>query len=325
MALIPNVVTHGLMALDVFNKLESSSVQTAIHNYPKSFLLGSNGPDILFYYKVFPWEDQSQNKMVADFGQKVHTEHINDFFNYALDFIQKVKDPVRKEILTSYIAGHFMHWSLDSLAHPFVFYRSDRLEGDTEFDHYRYESMIDSLMVTYYKKKNLSDLKAKRFVNVSSQERRIISSFYQTVLQDVFGIKTEAKVINSAIVSFKNILNFLYDPHNIVTPLIKKMETKPWAFSSHVVNSEIDATYDVLNLKKDAWSNPTDISDVSNQSFIEIYEESVDLGVTLVNALDDALSGTRDSFDDLIQNRQYDTGREVGLEMKFFNSIYKNK
>lgn len=312
------------MALDVFNKLEASSVQSAIIAHPKAYLLGSNGPDILFYYKVFPWEDQTLNKHVADFGQAVHTEHINDFFNYALKFIQNTRDEERKQILISYIAGHFMHWSLDSIAHPFVFYRSGEIANDTKYWHYRYESMIDSLMVTYYKRRKLSDLKATRFVDVNEQERRVIASFYTEALGDVFDIHTEAAVIDSAISSFKKILKFLYDPHNLVTPLIKTMEKKtPWAFSSHVVNSQIDATYDVLNLKKETWSNPTDLADTSTQSFIDLYLDSIDLGLELIDAFNDALLDKRDSFDDLLENRQYDTGRSVGTEMKYYDSIYE--
>lgn len=323
MAVIPNVVTHGLMALDVYNKLKSSSVQSAIKKYPKSYLLGSNGPDILFYYKVFPWQNQDENKRVSKFGNRVHSEHINDFYSYALDFIHRVEDPVRKEILISYIAGHLMHWSLDAIAHPFVFYRSGEIANETKYWHYRYESMIDSLMVTYYKRRQLSDLKAKRFVDVSSQERRIIASFYQRVLDDVFDINVESKVIDSAIVSFKQILNFLYDPHNISTKLIQKMEKEAWAFSSHVVNSRIDAEYDVLNLKKEVWSNPTDIKETSKLSFIELYETSVEVGVKLIDRLEDELTRGTSNLDDLLKDRQYDTGRSVGKEMKYYDSIYK--
>lgn len=326
MAIIPNVITHGLMALDVYNQLENSRVKQAIQKYPKAYLLGSNGPDILFYYKVFPWQDQKLNKIIAGYGSVVHTSHINEFYNYAFDFINDVKNQERQEILTAFLAGHFLHWSLDSLAHPFVFYRSGKLEGESKYDHYRYESMIDALMITYVKKKKMSDLKAYRFVDVSDTEKRVIASFYQQVLADVFSIYMKPDVIEEAISSFKSVLHYLYDPHNLVTPVVKKLENKiaePWAFSSHIVNSQIDATYDVLNLAHETWANPTDITDTSNTSFIDLYNYSIKLGQLLIHELNEAFAGKRDSFDDLIQDRQYDTGREVGLEMKYFDNIYK--
>lgn len=314
------------MALDVYNALEASSVKESIQKYPKSYLLGSNGPDILFYYKAFPWEDQKDNKAIAAIGSLVHEKHINSFYGKALSFIKQVQDPHRKDILTSYLAGHMMHWSLDSIAHPFVFYRSGEIAGISKYWHYRYESMIDALMVTYYKRKQLSDLKAKRFVDVSDVERRHIASFYSEMLSQVFDVIVSAEVIDSAIVSFKRLLNFLYDPHNLVTPLLKGVEAvigDPWAFSSHSVNPRIDAEFDVLNLKKDKWFNPTNLEMVSDESFIELYEASVDLGNILISALEEGLDGKRDNFDEILEDRQYDTGVTSGIKMKYYDSIYE--
>ena len=314
------------MALDVYNGLEASSVKESIHRHPKAFLLGSNGPDILFYYKAFPWEDQSENKKIAEIGSLVHTVNINLFYEKALLFINQVQDPTRKDILTVYLAGHMMHWSLDTLAHPFVFYRSGELSGKTQYWHYRYESMIDALMVTYYKRKQLSDLKATRLVDVSKEERRVIASFYSYMLDEVFDTDVSAEVIDSAIDTFKKLLHFLYDPHYVVTPILKGVEHvigNEWAFSSHNVNPRIDATYDVLNLKKEPWYNPTDLSMVSNTSFIELYEASIKLGNILISALNAGLTGSRTNFDDILENRHYDTGLSTGAKMKFYDSIYE--
>ncbi|MCG4436330.1 zinc dependent phospholipase C family protein [Erysipelothrix rhusiopathiae] len=327
MAVIPNVITHGLMALDVYNELDVSTVQKAIKKHPRAYLLGSNGPDILFYYKVFPWQDQELNKIVADYGGIVHRTHVNDFYNQAVSFIKEMKDERRKTILIAFIAGHFQHWSLDSLAHPFVFYRGGEIAGATRYWHFRYESMLDSLMVTYVKGRDMASLKPKRFVDVDEEERRVIASFYQAMLVQVFGIYLEPLVIEEAICSFKKILNYLYDPHNIMTPVIQKLERKmayPWAFSSHIVNSNIDARYDVLNLKRDTWSNPTNIDETSNETFMELYESSIVLGNECIGALNDALEHNEPvNFDALLGNRRYDTGRPPGREMKYYDSIYQ--
>lgn len=325
MAVIPNVITHGLMALDVYNKLEPSQVRDAIAKHPKAYLLGSNGPDILFYYKAFPWQNQKLNKKVALYGNAVHESNVNAFYKFALDTIHSISDPQRKDILISYISGHLMHWSLDCLTHPFIFYRSGRLEGETQFWHYRYESMIDSLMITYYKRRKMNKINIEEFVNVSQEECRAIASLYQMILQEIFSISTEAKVIEDAIKTMKPMLKVLFDPNNIRTPIVKKLEekiAKPWAFSSHIVNSQLDSEHDILNLSRQTWSNPTDIDDTSNESFIDLYEKSIILGIEGIVAMNRALDNPNESLDELLKGRQYDTGRTEGLMMQYFDNIY---
>lgn len=325
---MPNVVTHGLMALDVYNQLEYSRVKSAIKAFPKAYLLGSNGPDFLFYYQAMPWQNKEMNQRVADHGHVVHQKNINEFYNTGLEFILNVKDEHRQSILISFMAGHLQHWALDSLAHPFVFYRSGPLEGKRPYDHYRYESMIDALMVTYVKRRRLQDLKAKRFLDVNEEERRVIASFYQRLLDKVFDIKEDTQVIEDAMKTFKKSLTYLYDPNNIVFNLVSRCEKRfgtPWKYSSHIVSSKIDAKYDVLNLKHETWSNPTNINEVSTQSFVDIYNQSIDLGLDTLIHLEDVLDGKETKFDRVIQDRNYETGRSEDEKMEVFDSIYLKK
>lgn len=322
---MPNVVTHGLMALDVYNQLETSRVKSAIKAFPKAYLLGSNGPDILFYYQALPWQNQELNQKIADYGHVVHSENINEFYNTAMEFVLSIKDERRQDILISFMAGHLQHWALDTLAHPFIFYRSGPLEGKRPYDHYRYESMIDALMVTYVKRKRLQNLKAKRFLDVSDEERRVIASFYQRLLDAVFDIKISPQVIEDAIKTFKKSLTYLYDPNNVAFNLVSRLEKRfgtPWKYSSHIVSSKIDAKYDVLNLKHEAWSNPTNVDEVSTQSFVDIYNQSIDLGLDALAHLNQTLETKEIRFDDLLQGRCYDTGRSEGFAMVVYDSIY---
>ena len=92
--------------------------------------------------------------------------------------------------------------------------------------------------------------------------------------------------------------------------------------SSHIVSSKIDAKYDVLNLKHEAWSNPTNVDEVSTQSFVDIYNQSIDLGLDALAHLNQTLETKEIHFDDLLQGRCYDTGRSEGFEMVVHDSIY---
>ena len=63
---MPNVITHGLLAQQTLKLLPVSVVKDAIAKYPQAYLFGSNGPDFLFYYNVWPWLDQKENHRIGE-------------------------------------------------------------------------------------------------------------------------------------------------------------------------------------------------------------------------------------------------------------------
>ena len=123
----------------------------------------------------------------------------------------------------------------------------------------------------------------------------------------------------------KDSLTYLYNPNNVIFDLVTKYERRkniPWKYSSHIVSSRIDAEYDVLNLKHVAWCNPADPTDISTQSFIDIYNQSIDLGIETLEFLENKLEHKEESFETILQGKCYDTGKKEGLEMRVFDSIY---
>lgn len=326
MFVIPNVITHGFMALDVFQEIGDGVVNDAIMKHPKVFTLGSNGPDILFYSNVLPWQNKEINEWISQLGQRVHTEKINEFYTLAINYINQINDPLRKEVLIAYLAGHLMHWVLDVKAHPFVFYRSGPLEGDTKYWHYRYESMLDALMIAYVKGLKFNDLSPSELVEVEQEERRYIATMYSYLLHELFGETVDGKELDDTMKNMVNVLKILYDPHHLKFPGIHRLEKtmkQPWLFTSHMVTSKIEVEPDVLNLKKETWYNPTDKTIASNKSFIELYEEAVEEGVDVLKIFDLILEGNPINIEDVLENRQYDTGLNTDQPMQYYDVIYK--
>lgn len=322
---MPSFVTHGLMALDVYNQIPTSRVKSAIKAHPSAFLLGSNGPDILFYYQSLPWQNAEKNKYAFEIGDLIHTSKINEFYDYSIKFIRNIHDDLRKDILISYLAGHLQHWALDTIAHPFIFYRAGALDGLRPYDHYRYESSIDALMILYVKGRKMKDVNVKRFVDVNIIERRVIASFYQSVLKEVFNIEENTEFIEESILSMRKALSYLYDPNNVIFPLVKKYERRyknSWQYSSHIVSSKINAKEDVLNLKHETWMNPCEFNSISTQSFIDLYNQSIELGIDTIKHFDILLVNNQRGFEELLRGRNYDTGLNNDKEMKYFDSIY---
>lgn len=76
---MPNLVTHYFMAKEVEQMLPLS-LQRMVRQHPKSFVLGTLGPDIFFYYHIFPWNNARKAERIHEIGNQIHEKNINTFF-----------------------------------------------------------------------------------------------------------------------------------------------------------------------------------------------------------------------------------------------------
>ena len=322
---MPNVITHGLLARQVLNLLPDSVVKDAIVKYPQAYLFGSNGPDFLFYYNVWPWLDQKENHRVGEFGEMMHRSKINEFTDAMVNKAMELSGQA-KSIFTSFIAGYLTHWSLDTVAHPFVFYRSGKIAGKTKYWHFRFESMLDSLMVKEVFKDDLAKYPTKDFMRLSSLEKKVIASNVSETFNSVY---MEAMKVDEAIKCMNHaygVLHVLFDPHTRWFHWVQKFEKKKgifWKFSSHMVIGELDETFDVLNKKHSIWRNPTDPQSEHTESFMELFEVAIERAVTVIGRFDEILNKKAVSMANVIQERQFNTGTNDGKKMIVFDSIYE--
>jgi hypothetical protein len=322
---MPNVITHGLLAKQTLKLLPVSVVKDAIAKYPQAYLFGSNGPDFLFYYNVWPWLNQKENHRIGEFGEMMHRSKINEFTDAMVKKTMELSDQA-KSIFTSFIAGYLTHWSLDTIAHPFVFYRSGKIAGKTKYWHFRFESMLDSLMVKEVFKENLAKYPTKNFMKLSGIEKKVIASGVSETFTSVY--KEEMKV-NEAIRCMNHaygVLHVLFDPHTRWFHWVQKFEEKKnilWKFSSHMVMGELDQTFDVLNKNHAIWRNPTDPQSQHSESFIELFDLAVERAISAIGRFDDMLNKKAVSMAEVMQDRQFNTGTNDGKKMVVFDSIYE--
>lgn len=310
---MPNIITHALCAQDALSTIENLRLKQLILKHPQVFSMASSGPDFIFYYHTFPWQDQSRCHEVYQVGNLVHSSHINDFYLKALDLIQQEQDPHIKEIQTVFLAGHLMHWSLDSSAHPFVFFHTGEMKGATKYWHYRFESMLDTLMVQKIKKFKLSETKSYEMVFSTQETQTIIAEFYEAIVTSVYGVSLGKGIYIECLQSMNTVSKLLFDPHQTKLPLIQLLEKQmkmPWKFSSHMILGKNDETHDILNLKHKIWNHPTDVNLTSNESFLDLYQKAVLRAQACLYSLEGILSNKLkyDSLVLILQDRNYDTG-----------------
>lgn len=322
---MPNVITHGLLAKETLKQLPVSVVKDAIAKYPQAYLFGSNGPDFLFYYNVWPWLSQKENLRIGEFGEMMHRSQINEFIDAMVLKTMELTDKA-KTIFTSFLAGYLTHWSLDTIAHPFVFYRTGKISGKTKYWHFRLESMLDSLMVKEVFKEELSKYPTRNFMKLSSVEKQVIASGVSETFTSVYH---EEMKVSEALKSMNHaygVLKFLFDPNTRIFPFVQNFERKKgilWKYSSHMVIGELDKEFDVLNTSHSIWRNPTDPLSEFTESFTELFDQAIERALLAICRFDEMLNGNVVSMANVIQDRQFNTGTNDGRKMVSFDSIYE--
>ena len=119
---MPAIFTHVQFGKDVIASLPHS-FSTLAEKYPQSFFAGTQGPDLLFYYK--PWTGKKDeirtqawflhDTAAAPFFLKAAKVLVEDKKNYDKEgnFLPQTKE-------AAYLLGFLCHFCLDYTVHPFV-------------------------------------------------------------------------------------------------------------------------------------------------------------------------------------------------------------
>jgi hypothetical protein len=324
---MPNIATHGLLAQDALDNAPFQTLARIIRQYPKAYFLGSNGPDLFFYYHVLPWQEQEGAARMAILGNRIHAEKIDDFYRSAVDIIQETEEGPLKNAMIAYVAGHLTHWSLDTVAHPYIFYKTGLISGPTKYWHSRMESNIDTLMVKQVKGYSLAKFATPQLVDADALTKRAVAILYPEILKRIFNEDVPPSDIVESIESFHKVIKLLNDPYTLKFPfiqLIERLGGTKWAFSCHMVTGVCDEQRDLLNLSHSTWVHPCDITKTSQESFTELYESARVRAVGLLCALDDILfkSYMTDQLIAMIGDRTYDAGLKNPPDMIHFDPIY---
>ncbi|MGN1344057.1 MAG: zinc dependent phospholipase C family protein [Traorella sp.] len=313
---MPNIITHGLFAKAVYDEIQDDNLKQIIKEFPREFVIGSNGPDFLFFYKLF----QKKALPIRELGSLVHSEKTNAFYNQAFDLISQEKNETIQKAMISYICGHLCHWALDSHAHPYINYKTGSYSGMSVSFHHRFESMMDAMMLKKIRKENIKSFKFYLLARQSSYSVEAISRIYTPIMRDVYGKELSKKQIKDALDDWYHIQTYLYDPTCTKTKILQTFERKKnalWYFSGNVVPVQINPKYDVLNEEKKEWCYPTDNTKVSNESFMEIYDRAKNDILEIFAHFDD-----KEYVLFHLNNLSYDTGESELKKMIYFDIIY---
>jgi hypothetical protein len=325
---MPNIITHAFLAQDTIEAIETPTLSNLIAQYPQVYSMGSSGPDFLFYYKILPWEKADPAIKVKEIGNLIHSGRINDFYQSALGVIQTTQDDTTRNIMTVFLAGHLTHWALDSVAHPYVFAKTGVIgSGVTKYWHFRFESMLDTLMVTQVKGFKIENIKMPEFVASTKETRKAVAFLYRQIVLDLFEEDIPEAIYEECLVSMASTAKLLYDPYTLKFPGIQageKLAGKLWEFSGHMVIGDPDTKHDILNLNHALWTHPCDETLISTESFLDLFLRAKDRAMAALYALEGIITMTQPkaALNLITRDLSYDTGLPKLTAMTHYDPIY---
>ena len=267
---MPNIITHTIFCEEVLKKIENQKYRQMIELHLEEYHIGTNGPDFFFFHGTFPFWKKNTSK-IPMIGTMFHRENINLFYETAIHAYLEQEAGILKDAIGSYLIGHYLHWQLDSIMHPYVVYKTGFKEDMSTYYHHRFESMMDTILLKHYRNTSIRHFKTYELCKRSKYSVDAIATLYLPCIEKCQNKKLDKEIIQQALEDWEKAQRYLYDPHSVKYRLLKgieKINHTPWLISGNVVRPEVDERYDVVNLAHHLWKHPCS----GKESFESVYD-----------------------------------------------------
>jgi hypothetical protein len=316
---MPSSVTHAYFGLDLYDRLnvDKRKLLKSYKNHLKTF---AQGPDVLFFYKLFCPKYGKNVRLLGHYMQRSNTQ---DFFINLITEIKKSKLNKNPEVL-SFLYGFISHYVLDMTMHPYIIYKTGMYDKKNKSsykyagEHAKLELYIDAYLIKIRNKVKPSSFKTHQFCFPVTTLSNKLKTLIDNVFDKTFNKKGMGKTYQASIKHTKMLYRMLRNDHTGIKKQIYSLidllpiNFKMKAISYHVKLNKNDY---YLNLSKDFWNHPLDKNLVCNYSVIELYSIALNETVKLVNEVDKVLSGKCDleHLKKLFPNLSYLSGFDCKL------------
>ena len=290
---MPAIVSHYLLASKVFSGL--SELRPELELVRDAFIWGASGPDIFFCHRLFPYQ---KGRSLRKYGTMLHNMPAETLINYLVSYARNKNN----DIVMSYALGFVTHYAYDSIAHPYILYKSEVMEykqpeKHRSVWHNQIESALDSILLIRERGIRISKFRLQSAAPINKRINEAIAAAMQGYMLFALGKGIYRSEIVKAQVDWHNSLAALNDSTGIKQSFISKAERLvglPPMLSPMFRRDVPDISYDPANLSHRAWYDETGRAEHS-ESFFELTDLAEERSVELISKL---LSGKKLTSDD---------------------------
>ncbi|MDY2913597.1 MAG: hypothetical protein SOV58_03050 [Candidatus Enteromonas sp.] len=263
---MPAALLHRLFTEDALKDFPS--------DYPEFVFAGAQGPDPFMAYGTNPFlgkkDDASQ---INPWGSQMHRTHLKEVYGPMLRYAYE-KSGREAEILFAYIEGLLLHFTLDRLVHPYVFYRSGfdengKYGGIYVFYHGAFESILDK---TYAKRTHRFIPPAKALPRLSEEDLLSLSQMWSACAT----VPLKPTAFSESYREFASVLRLLYSRTGFKRKLFRWVLGKTSkAYSlSYPASLKRFAPLDVENASRQEWKDPC-TGEVHHESIPDLLQKAL--------------------------------------------------
>lgn len=311
---MPAFFTHYRFGFHSYKKMRINSVKKSIRQYPHSFVLGCQGPD-LFFYSMRNYTDKRYC-----FSDRIHEEKTGEFFvNMTKDVLNKNNNRCDKNIKLAYLAGFLAHYYLDCSIHPYVYSIVGLGKGkETIGKHFQLESDIDINILKKLDDKVPSDFNPPEIISLSKDEKLAVSEqLYRTISKTYGDVLVTKKQCWMVFNEMRVALFVMTDKSGKKGMYGKMLEDRLFGYpvgSPLLYNDLVAGFSDPCNESHQIWLNPfTD--KLCTDSVFDLFDSALEKYIVAIEKLDDLIAEPSNEkmkiFFDYIGNNSYKTGGTI--------------
>ena len=221
-----------------------------------------------------------KGKSIAEYADRLHRAVPSKVLGAMRSFLEKHPDPV----YSSYVWGFVCHYSLDSIAHPYINWLAAQMVKQRPWEttstlHGQVESALDAIVLRAETGKLPSEVPLGKLFPKNEGVERKIAHLYRYVLFTLYGEDVSEELLVQAMDDSHRVFSLVTDRTGLKRKLISRLERgKPSNISSHIVPLTEEDDVDYANVSNASWGD-----EGSCQSFFELYGEAQGIASEIIN------------------------------------------